>query len=209
MTRNRLATIAFACVLTAGSSAVADVGDGSIGVYLDAAGTQCSGTITGTVIGSVWMNLAGASASGVSGVEFRIDNSNAAAYSVSFVADPATTIVIGNPFFAGVNMGWAACQTGTGGRVKLGELIITENTSSPDVTMTVRQHYYPSNPSPQFQCALVTQCDGPAFTKVCVSATNSDHWRAVMNPSGAISGDCEPVAVAPSTWSVVKSMYGQ
>ena len=208
MRKNRLATVASACVLAIGASASADIGDGSIGVYLDAAGTQCSGPITGTVFGSVWMNLGGASAGGVTGAEFRIDNSNSNAFLVSFQADPAVAISIGDPMVSGCNVAWATCQTGTGGRVKIGQLVITEIMPTDDVTMTVRQHFTPSNPSPEFACALITQCDDPLYTKVCVSATNSDHWRAVMNPTGAIAGGCVPVAVEPTTWTSVKSLYG-
>jgi len=207
MRKNRLATIAFACTLAAGSNAAADVGDGSIGVYLDAAGTVCSGPVSGTVIGSVWMNLAGATTTGVTGAEFRIDNSNNGAFHMSFQADPAVVITIGDPFLVGCNVAWGTCQTGTGGRIKIGSLVITELAPADDVTMTVRAHFSPGNPSPEFACPLVTQCD-ELYTKVCVGATNSDHWRAVLNPTGAIAGDCQPVAVAPTSWSVVKSLYG-
>jgi hypothetical protein len=208
MKRNLLATVACASVLALGTGARADIGDGSIGVYLDAAGTQCSGPITGTVFGSVWLNLAGASSAGVTGAEFRIDNSNSNAFHVSFQADPAVTISIGDPLVSGCNVAWGTCQTGTGGRVKIGQLVITELMASDDVTMTVRQHFTPGNPSPEFACPLITQCDVPFYTKICVGATNSDHWRAVMNPTGAIAGGCVPVAVEPTTWSTVKSLYG-
>jgi hypothetical protein len=208
MKSRRLATIACAGVLAAASSAWAQTGDGSIGVYLDDAGTQCEGPISGFATGSVWMNLAGASAAGITGVEFRIDNSNASAYAVSFTPDPSAAITLGDPFTWGVNIGWSNCQTGVAGRIKVGTLQIIEMAPAQDVMMTVRQHFFAPNPSPEWQCPLITQCDVPDYTKVCVGAVNSDHWRAVMNPTGAIAGDCQPVAVAPTTWSVLKSLYG-
>ncbi len=206
MKTNRLVTLAFATLVT-GASAAHAVSNGSIAVYLDAAGTQCQGPISGTVIGSVWMNLGGATSSGITGTEFRIDNSNSNAYSVSFSADPGVTISLGNAFLGGCNLAFAACQTGTSGRVKLGSLFIIELASSQDVLLTVRPHFTPSNPSPELACALANGCDVPFYTQICVSAVDSDHWRAVINPTGAIAGDCQPVAVAPASWTAVKALY--
>jgi hypothetical protein len=204
MRRNWLVTFVVAGLLALSVSAQAD--DGSIAVYLDDAGTQCEGFIvSGTTIGSVWMNLAGATAGGISGVEFRIDNSNASAYGVSFVPDPAANISLGNPLLTGVNVAWPACQAGTAGRVKIGQLIITENTVAADVSLTVRQHFTPSNEF--YPCPLAVLCDDPLYTKVCLTPFNSDLWRATMNPSEGVSGVCLPVAVEQTTWTQVKSLY--
>jgi hypothetical protein len=206
MKTNRLVTLAFASIVAVAPAAHA-VANGSIAVYLDGAGTQCQGPISGLVIGSVWMNLGGATAPGITGAEFRIDNSNSSAYDVSFSADPGVTISIGNPFLGGCNVAFAACQTGTAGRVKLGNIFITEMASTPDVLLTVRPHYTPSNPSPELDCVLATACDAPFFTSICVGAVGSDHWRAVINPTGAIAGDCQPVAVQATSWTTVKALY--
>jgi hypothetical protein len=195
-----------ACALVAGTGAQA--ADGSIGVYLDGAGTVCSTPFAGpVVIGSVWMNLDGATASGMTGVEFRIDNSNLSSYPTSFVVDPGAAVLIGNPFLAGANIAFAACQTGTSGRVHLGDIVITESAAAQDVTLTVRQHYTPSNDT--YQCPLAVLCDDPVFTAVCLSTPHSDHWRSVLNPTGLISGDCVPVAVEPSSWTQVKSIFAR
>jgi hypothetical protein len=201
MRRNWLLAIVVAGVLAGNASAQ----DGSIATYMDAAGTQCDGNIVNPVtIGSVWMNLAGATAAGITTVEFRIDNTNPTAYSVSFIADPAANAVIGNPFFGGINMAFPTCQTGTAGRVKLGDLLIQQNIPTQDVNLTVRQHTVPSNEA--YPCALATQCDG-MYTKVCLGPFNSDYWRSWINPTGGISGTCQPVAVEQATWSTVKSLY--
>jgi hypothetical protein len=202
MRRNWLVTCAAVGLLAIGVGAQAD--DGSIGVYLDDAGTQCEAFIvSGVTTGSVWMNLAGATSGGFTGVEFQIINSNTSAYTVQFVPDPAA-LVIGDPFLLGANMAYPSCQTGTSGRLKLGQLVIIENTPTPDVSLTVRQRYTPSNED--FPCPLAFLCDS-FYSPVCLSPFNSDLWRATMNPSEGISGVCLPVAVEQTTWTQVKSLY--
>lgn len=204
MRKNWLTVLAAACfVAVAAASGQAD--DGSIAVYLDDAGTQCEGNLGGITNGSIWMNLGGATAGGITGVEFRVDNSDAASYDVSFTADAAATISLGNPFLTGCNVAWAACQTGTAGRVKIGTLLILEMAHTADVMLTVRQHYTPS--SEIYRCPLAVLCDDPVYTQVCVGAADSDHWRAVINPSDGVSGICLPVAVEPASWSAVKALY--
>ena len=202
MGKNRLVVFVAACVLCAGAGVQAN--DGSIAVYLDDAGTQCEGNINGgAVFGSIYMNLAGATATGITGVEFRVDNSSPSSYMVSGSASPDANLVIGDPFFLGVNEAFPTCQAGP--RVKLFSLFILEQSHNPDVTLTVRQRYEPTNY--QYPCALAVLCDAPFYTTVCVGAPNSDHWRAVINPSAGVSGDCQPVAVQPTSWSTVKALY--
>ena len=92
--------------------------------------------------GSVWANLAGATLGGITGVEFRLDNSNSSAYLVSFDAEPGT-VYIGNLTLIGANIAFAECQTGP--RVKLGTLSIIELVPTQDVTLTVRQRYEPTH----------------------------------------------------------------
>lgn len=204
MKKNRLLTFIAVSVLAAAPAVSAD--NGSIAVYLDAAGTQCNGPISGFTLGSVWMNLGGATAPGTFGVEFRIDNSDASSFDCSFIPDAGAAIALGNPFFGGCNMAYSTCQTGTSGRIMLGTVVINPvNAGTNDVLLTVRPHTTPSNEF--FQCALATQCDEPVFTSICVGAPNSDHWRAVINPSGAVAGDCQPVAVQAQSWSGVKALY--
>lgn len=204
MKKNRLLTFIAVSVLAAVPAVSAD--NGSIAVYLDAAGTQCQGPITGFTLGSVWMNLGGATAPGTFGVEFRIDNSDASSFDCDFIPDASATIALGDPFFGGCNLAFGTCQTGTSGRVMLGTVVINPvNSGTSDVLLTVRPRMEPSNVN--FSCALATQCDEPVFTSICVGAPNSDHWRAVINPSGAIAGDCAPVAVVAQSWSAVKALY--
>jgi hypothetical protein len=206
MTR-KLLTLFAVCSLVLTSAALAQ--DGSIGVYLDSAGTICDGSTGGSALnGSIWVNLAGATASGITGAEFRVDNTNYEDYTILATANPAAAIVLGNPFNQlGTNIVFPACQTGTGGRVQLYTFTVLELTSPApeDSWLTVRQHYDSSNPN--FACPLVNLCDAPAYTAVCLGARDSDHWRAVVNPSVGTNGDCSPVAVEEATWSAVKEVF--
>jgi hypothetical protein len=68
------------------------------------------------------------------------------------------------------------------------------------------RHADPSNFT--FDCPLVTLCDAPAFTKVCVGAqVDSVHWRATLNVSNVQAADCEPVGVSDASWSQIKALY--
>jgi hypothetical protein len=190
--------------------------EASIGVYLDEAGTICTGQTAGGMLrGSIWVNIAGAAAGGITSAEFRVDNDDRSGYSMVVEPDPAATGVVGNPFGTGpfnqggTNIGYASCQTGP--RLRLFTFTALEVVPSTDVWLTVRPHYTASNP--YFVCPLVTLCDYPAFTKVCVAPPRlegepeSDHWRSVINPSAGVTSDCVPVGVAPVTWSHIKAFY--
>ena len=195
--------LAVACCL----AATAYAQEPTIGVYVDAAGTQCTGTTNGTMItGSVWANLAGAAAGGITGAEFRVDNNHRFDCSVVPSPDPGATIVLGDAFnLAGTNIVYDTCQTGP--RVQLFTFTLSENTPSTDIWLTLTQHFRPSNP--YYPCPLLTLCDGPIFTKVCVGSesANSVHWQALLNPSGSLTAECNPVGVSPTSWSQVKSLY--
>jgi len=180
--------------------------DPTIGVYVDAAGTQCTGTTSGTMVtGSVWVNLAGAAAGGITGAEFRIDNNHRFDCTVVVSPDPGATVVLGDAFnLAGTNFAFETCQTGT--RVRLMTFTLIENTPSSDIWLTLTQHYRPTNWT--FACPLVTLCDGPSYTKVCVGPyNNSVAWSAVLNPSEGVAADCAPVGVSASSWSQIKGLY--
>jgi len=210
MNKKLLTIIGAVCL---GIASLAQAQDGSIGVYLDAAGTQCDGTaMPGTPLdGSVWVNLAGSTTAGITGAEFRIDPADLTGdYVYVATSNPVANIVLGDPFNSlGVNIGFPTCQDGAtnSGRVQLFtfQVVDLSPSASQNNWLTLRQRFTPTNPN--FRCALVTLCDSPAFTKVCLSAPDSDHWRAVVNPGVGVSGNCSPVAVEEGTWSKVKDLY--
>jgi len=178
----------------------------TIGVYVDAAGTQCTGTtVGGVLVGSVWANLAGAAAGGITGAEFRIDNTHRFDCTVGVVPDPNAIIYLGDPFnLAGTNIVYDSCQTGP--RVQLFTFTLVKNTAVTDVELMLTQHFRPSNPSFGV-CPMVTLCDAPAYTIVCVGLADSVHWRALIDQSVAPTADCAPVGVSATTWTQIKELY--
>ena len=194
--------LAAACCLAAGVYAQ----ESTIGVYVDAAGTQCTGTTTGgVVIGSIWVDLAGAAAGGFTGAEFRVDNSQREYTSVSVTPDAGASIVLGDAFnSAGTNIAYASCQTGP--RVRLATFTLVEMSPVTDIWLSVTQKYTPTNWT--FDCPLLTLCDEPAYTKVCVGERNhAVHWRSVLNATVGVSADCPTVGVSNTSWSQVKGLY--
>lgn len=193
---------------------VANAQESTIGIYMDAAGMTCTGTTTAGVLnGSIWVDLAGAAAGGFTGAEFRVDFMHNENLNVVFAPNVAFDIVLGNPFeqvspffeenSKGVNMASSTCQTG---RVLLGTFTVIESAPIDETWFTVRKKWEPSNRI--LDCAMLTLCDGPVYTAVCVSPADSDHWRAVLNPGVGVSAECRLVSVSESSWSQVKAIYG-
>jgi hypothetical protein len=189
---------------------LAQAQEASIAVYLDEAGTTCNGqTASGIINGSVWVNLDGAAAGGITGAEFRVDPTMGygGAFFNGYTASvtPDAPITIGNPFSeGGTNGGFTSCQTAS--RVRLMTFQLIDMTETSDVWLNVRQHAFPPNYT--FQCALLTLCDAPVFTKVCVGGTGNEiHWYSIVNPTNGAASDCAPVSVAEKTWSEIKSLY--
>lgn len=171
----------------------------SIGIYSDQAGANCNITLPpGTPV--VWYILAtvgGAAAGGISGAEFRVDNWPSGGFD-NVVPNPGSNLALGSPIAAvnpGCNIAFPGCQPGTGGVVLLYSMTSLVFSPMATRTLTVLKHSNPSNVN--FQCPLVTLCDAPVFTKVCVSG-----GQAVVNGTG----NCT-VGVETKTWSNVKAMY--
>jgi len=169
----------------------------SIGVYFDPNAASCSGTVLANTP-TTWYILAllgGPVAGGISGAEFREDGTPAGWF-MTPNPNPASNLALGNPNTGGCNIAFAGCQPGTGGVVLL--YTVSGFATSPVVnnTLSINRHTSPSNPL--FICPLVTLCDGPVFTKVCVRA-----GEGFINRSG---NPCT-VAVEQKSWSNVKALY--
>ena len=130
----------------------------------------------------------------------------------------------------GLNLVWSACQSGTNGRVHLGQVLVIPtapcgpSARPPELVMSVGQHWSPSNRF--LRCPLFTLCDAPAFTKVCLGselvtcdlevppfspvATCSSSGSFSINSANGI-GRCDALKPdadgAQKTWSEVKSLF--
>jgi hypothetical protein len=130
----------------------------------------------------VYAQLKGASAGGITGVEYagKYGPTTAADAGYFFIEIPVpATTLLGNAWFPpdpaprGQNIAWNVCQTGGGtGRVLISTLIVIPTAPCgstavpPQIDMSTGQHFSPGNVF--FRCPLFTLCDAPAFTKVCL-----------------------------------------
>ena len=178
-------TTTIACFVTpvlANASALAQIGDGYVGVYADSLGTiACShvAQMTGTTL-YVIAKTAGASGNGIAGAEFRIEVTNAAGWYLSYTPPQTANIVLGNPIDldpdpsagGGLNLGFQRCQAPTeGGQVRLGTLSVF-NASGGPTNLIVKRHSQPTNTT--FSCALFVACDDPYYSKACMTPAASD-----------------------------------
>jgi hypothetical protein len=130
----------------------------------------------------VYAVLQGASAQGITGVEFSIkigpDVFADPGYVLVEVPAPGPTLTLGaaltppDPDPRGVNMIWETCQTSPDNRILLETVLVIAtipcgpSQRPPELELTVGQHSFPTNRF--FRCPLFTLCDGPVFTKVCL-----------------------------------------
>jgi hypothetical protein len=207
--------------------------NGYIGVYDDAAGTDCciDALLFTPKTAYVIANLAGETAGGLTGVEFRLELSAdpTGHYIISFAASPTAAAVVGTNLIditpgstsddpKGLNIAWGTCQNSDpsagAGRVLLGTLsIIQTNAAAPPLTILSKRRS-PAN-AIAYDCPLIVLCDDPNFTIWCLTVGNEDpilegneaiSFRSFLNTPGC-NGDCGPVAVTPTTWSTLKDLF--
>ena len=132
-----------------------------------------------------------AAQNGITGAEFRLDGMPFGWFN-NVIANPVAAVALGNPIAGGCNVGFPVCQTG--GTVLLYTIHSFATTSLPNLVYKVYNHGTPSNPF--FPCALLSICDAPNYTKVCV-------------PGGSafVNGGACTVGVEPTSWSGVKALY--
>ena len=170
----------------------------SISAFTSSDGTDCDATVVPNVpfftyIGAV---LGGdAAAGGISGAEFRVDGYDPAWFNAPTV-NLASNLALGNPILNGCNVAFPGCQTGTGGFVLLYTIQTIAFAAVTPHTLHAAQHKTPSNTN--FQCPLVTLCDSPTFTKLCVSG-----GEAFLNvPDRSCT-----VGVEQKSWTAIKRMF--
>lgn len=226
----RIAAVALLLLIpTSGRSS-----DGHIRLLFDP--NQCRGDIacgeTRTLY--VYAVLEGATASGITGIEygmqFGLDGAPDPGWTFSEEFAPGITVTLGSGAFwpldeiptmpranrgRGVNLAWGACQSGTGGHVLLEMVQVTNfGCAGTELRLFTTDHDRPSSQS--FRCPLAVLCDGPVFSKICLMRyCHPDLYRgdpalcgeAVINPGAHSQSLCRITAVTPSSWSVVKNLY--
>jgi hypothetical protein len=227
-----LATAVLVAGLVSASSAQYP-SNGYLGLYGDVAGTQCCITVPPYVPTSTYLiaKLAGASAAGITAVEFRMEFSNTA-YITNWTADVGLAVSLGNPIDltpaetplqnpntdttddAGANLAYEACKGDVTGSVQFGVLqLINLANPGPELVIKIKRKEPPSNPNNA--APLFVLCDAPVFTAVMMTLRQTEidqnpvqepvAFKAYVNQPGCTA--CGPVSVAPATWTGVKALF--
>jgi hypothetical protein len=209
--------------LVSASTAQPYPADGYVGVYGDAAGTQCCMTVAPFAMGTLHViaKLNGQTAAGITGAEFRLEFSNAAGYFLTLTPNPLANLVLGNPTDdnpaandqnKGVNLAFPTCQPDPiAAQLSLGtyNCFNTNPAGTGACTIRTKRHESPSNPTKR--CPLFTKCDAPLFTVVPMTLTEdqlgAEPVAFVSQLNTTCDGTCGPVPVTPTTWSTLKDLY--
>jgi hypothetical protein len=197
--------------------------NGYIGVFGDAAGTDCCISLTKSGNGKlhVYAVTGGASSEGLAGAEFKI-SVEPPAPGAFFHWNPAkgANMSVGDPIDngdggEGMTITFAECQTQTGlagDKVLLGTLHVYHLTG--EHRLVVRRHNTPTNAN--FTCPSMLLCDAPAYTQVCLTMKEGDPALAGEEPAAFVSAvnasscagtSCGFVSTETKTWSTVKDLF--
>lgn len=175
-------------LLVCGASATAVAS--SIGLSF-ADGSPCGEAIANQpFVINVFVQMGGdVAAGGFTGAEFRIDGLDPAWF-MTLTLNPAANILLGDPV-NGCNVVFPVCQGPP--VVALFSLSCISSTPVDPRVLHVVRHSTPTNPD--FPCPLVTLCNFPDFSIVCVEG-----GTAFLNTG------CQ-VGTASKTWSGVKGLF--
>jgi hypothetical protein len=193
MSRGILKLSAVLVLARSWSFSPAYAGNGSIGIFLDPDCGTCGGTVGVGVPFTLHVNarLAGATAGGIVGADFRVVGMPPA-WLATVTPNPQASATLGNPFELGCQIGFRECQTQA--CVNLYSIEVVPTTSPVDVRLSVALR---ATPLCQPFCAIfLAGCDSPGYTRYAV-------------PGGAVilnGPDCT-VATRPILWSIVKQLY--
>lgn len=220
MLRSSILAVLVVCLA---SAAVAETpSNGYIGVFGDAAGTDCCIQLNGTGNGklSVFMVTGGATSAGISAAEFKVTIEPPAPDAVvHWSPAPSSNVSTGNPIDNGDGGGafisFKTCQTQNGlagDKVFLGNLQVINLTG--EHRLVVRP---PDSPiRSEFNCPSVLLCDGPVFTQVCLTLKEGDPALGGEEPAAFVSAvnspdcsgtSCGFVATEDKTWTSVKGLF--
>jgi|CXWL01.1.fsa_nt_gi hypothetical protein len=170
-----------------------------IGVYFDAAGTMCSGTIRPDQPGTIYILAKAEPGTEIpSGAEFRFTGLPSS-WAVYPVPNP-NTLSLGDPFAHGVNIasvGSPCAEPGTIPVLLLYTVLVLASETVDDVRFDLVQRDPPSNPA--WTCPLVVGCGLP-YEKYCVETDPC--FVNVSTPA-----PCVVTAVERTTWTALRGLY--
>lgn len=188
----------FACAAVIPAGHALGAGDRTLGVYFDAEGTQCSGTIIPGVPATVYILAKIAPGGpGIHGFEFRFTGTP-----VGWTLYPVPMpdmLVFGDPFADGAGAGFYACQEPGGGVVRIYTVLVLASVAAENVRFEIQAPVHNSNPG--FHCPLVLNCDEPFYSMTCVEG-----GACAINASHPMTCD-DLTAIEPAAWSRVKGLY--
>ena len=174
---------------------------GQIQLAFDPMGQQICGEIPPGTVSTLYVvaRAAGPTLCGITGAELRVVGMPANWFAAAAI--PANSISVGDPLSsAGGNVAYTSCQSPAAGPVLLYTISIFATTAVTDHVVEITARTPPFNS--QFNCPLVTLCDMPMYTIVCMEGS-----RAYINPRAGAICEVPVVGVESHTWSSVKDLY--
>lgn len=193
MKRRTLATLVLAVALATGSASAQ-----SIGIFGDPSGATCNINAPAGVPSNLWILAIPGPLGGITGAEFKIQHPWTPGVDALFIntPNPAANVALGDPWgFIGANVAFPVCQIGGVVNLFAVTMIPLNPVTTANVTLGIVARTPPNNPA--FDCQLLTMCDAPEYTSICVGG-----GEAFVNSSR----NCT-VAVESTTWSQMKSLY--
>ena len=194
--RSRFAKVVLAVAAVLCVAAPASARNGMLGIFFDQYGSQCAGTIRQGGVGQMYVVFlpAGDTRDGITGVEFSIEMQDASGYNV-LATQPLLLTGLGDAFAGGVNIVNGECLTNLA--IPVLSIQVQNLSGGSNAKFVVRVH---GNPSVKgLPCALVTLCDAPAYTAMCVET-----GKAVINPTGSTTCGSNSES---AEWSRIKELY--
>jgi hypothetical protein len=172
----------------------------TIGVFFDAAATDCDTSVDPFMPFTVYVSAVlgtDAAAEGITQAEFRVDGLTGIVLSVT--PTPAADVALGNPTVGGGLVAFASCMAGQGLRHIVLLYTIVCSAPSPVLPRSVAVDRHPVPVDCWCPCRwgpCVGLCDYPVFTSMVVSG-----GHALIN-----NGSCT-VGLQSTAWSAVKLLW--
>ncbi len=176
--------------------------DVHIGVFFDAQGTVCSGTIRPGVPGTIYILSKSRPGTEVpSGAEFSFEGLPST-WSAYAVPNPGA-LSLGDPFANGVNiatLGRSCAEPDANPILLLYTVLILATDEQDDVRFRLVARLPPSNPG--FDCPLITECEAPTFYMRCARSV-----PCFVNATAPAPCAAAITAVQSTTWTGLRALY--